>query len=50
MNWRRLRHPETPTLMYRSVVYDRQSRPIEYLTSVNHPQLVVFKTESSWEG
>jgi GntR family transcriptional regulator len=37
--------PETPTLMYRSVVYDRQSRPIEYLTSVNHPHLVVFKTE-----
>jgi len=36
--------PETPTLIYRSVVLDRQSRPIEYLTSVNHPQLVVFKT------
>jgi len=35
---------ETPTLIYRSVVFDRQSRPIEYLTSINHPQLVVFKT------
>jgi GntR family transcriptional regulator len=39
--------PETPTLIYRSVVLDRQSRPIEYLTSVNHPQLVVFKTAHS---
>lgn len=41
--------PTTPTLMFRSVIYDRHKRPIEYLTSVNHPQLVVFKTESMWK-
>jgi GntR family transcriptional regulator len=42
--------PATPTLIYRSVIYDRQKRPIEYLTSVNHPQHVVFKTESAWNS
>ena len=42
--------PTAPTLIYRSVIYDRRKRPIEYLTSVNHPQLVVFKTESFWKA
>jgi GntR family transcriptional regulator len=36
--------PDTPAMIFRSVVRDRQGRPIEYLTSVNHPQRVVFKT------
>ncbi|GGL19504.1 GntR family transcriptional regulator [Deinococcus radiotolerans] len=29
-------------LLYRSVVQDTQGQPFEYLTSVNHPNLVVF--------
>lgn len=43
--------PGTPTLIYRAVAFDQKGRPIEYVTSVNHPQRVVFKTthgEISW--
>jgi len=35
---------DSPALILRSVVNDRQDRPVEYLTSVNHPQRAVFKT------
>jgi len=34
-------------LIYRSVVRDADGVPIEHLTSVNHPQRVVFTTEST---
>jgi GntR family transcriptional regulator len=34
-------------LIYRSVVRDADGVPIEHLTSVNHPQRVVFTTESA---
>jgi GntR family transcriptional regulator len=43
--------PDTPAMVYRSVVRDRQGKPIEYLTSVNHPHRVIFKTihkEKGW--
>ncbi len=33
-------------LLLRLVVSDEQGKPIEYMRSVNHPQLVVFKTAS----
>lgn len=36
--------PETAALMMRLVVFDAAGTPIEYLRSVNHPQLVVFRT------
>ena len=29
-------------LLLRLLAFDAQGRPIEYMTSVNHPQLVVF--------
>ncbi|ROR06257.1 GntR family transcriptional regulator [Erwinia sp. JUb26] len=35
--------PESPALVYRGVIYDRQRQPIEYLVSVNHPQRVAFR-------
>jgi len=35
---------DSPALIFRSVANDRQDRPVEYLTSVNHPQRVVFET------
>lgn len=38
-------------LLLRLLTFDAQGRPIEYMTSVNHPQLVVFKTpqaEMTW--
>jgi GntR family transcriptional regulator len=34
----------SPCLLLRLVVADQQGRPVEYMASVNHPQLVVFKT------
>ncbi|MBI1774107.1 MAG: GntR family transcriptional regulator [Proteobacteria bacterium] len=40
-----------PALLLRLVAFDQTGRPIEYMTSVNHPQLVVFKTakaETTW--
>ncbi len=36
--------PDSPALIFRSTARDRQERPVEYLTSVNHPQRVVFET------
>ena len=36
--------PEAEALMLRLVVFDAAGRPIEYLRSVNHPHLVVFRT------
>lgn len=33
-------------LMYRSVVRDAEGRPVESVSSVNHPQRVVFSTEA----
>ncbi len=38
-------------LVYRTLVYDKKQRPMEYLVSVNHPRQVVFKTvqgETTW--
>jgi GntR family transcriptional regulator len=37
--------PNAPCLLLRLVVADQDERPVEYMTSVNHPHLVVFKTE-----
>jgi len=34
---------EHPVLLYRAVVRDRDGVPFEYLKSVNHPRLVVFR-------
>ncbi len=34
-------------LLLRLLAYDRTGRPVEYMTSVNHPQLVVFKTPAA---
>jgi GntR family transcriptional regulator len=39
--------PNSPCLLLRLVVADQEGRPVEYMTSVNHPQLVVFKTDDS---
>jgi GntR family transcriptional regulator len=36
---------DSPALIFRAVANDKKNRPVEYLTSVNHPQRVVFKTE-----
>lgn len=33
---------DAPAMVHRAVVLDQQGRPIEYVTSVNHPQRVVF--------
>jgi len=43
--------PDNPALLLRLVAFDQNGRPLEYMTSINHPQLVVFKTakaETSW--
>ncbi len=43
--------PGAPALLLRLLMSDATGRPIEYLTSVNHPQLVAFKTakaEMTW--
>lgn len=39
--------PNSPCLLLRLVVTDQDGHPIEYMTSVNHPQLVVFKTDDA---
>jgi GntR family transcriptional regulator len=39
--------PNSPCLLLRLVVTDQGGHPIEYMTSVNHPQLVVFKTDDA---
>ncbi len=36
--------PDSPALIFRSVANDENDQPVEYLTSVNHPQRVVFET------
>jgi GntR family transcriptional regulator len=36
---------DSPALIFRAVANDKKEKPVEYLTSVNHPQRVVFKTE-----
>jgi GntR family transcriptional regulator len=38
---------DSPCLLLRLVVADQQGRPVEYMASVNHPRLVVFKTEDA---
>jgi DNA-binding GntR family transcriptional regulator len=35
---------ELPALIFRAVARDTRQRKVEYLTSVNHPQRVLFKT------
>jgi len=35
---------ESPALIFRAAANDTRKRPVEYLTSVNHPQRVIFKT------
>lgn len=35
---------DAPSLIFHALTKDKLERPIEYLTSVNHPQLVVFET------
>jgi GntR family transcriptional regulator len=37
--------PHSPCLLLRLVVADQVGQPVEYMASVNHPQLVVFKTQ-----
>ncbi len=37
--------PNSPCLLLRLVLEDQQGVPVEYMASVNHPQLVVFKTD-----
>jgi len=36
--------PGAGVLLMRLLAFDRQGRPVEFMTSVNHPQLVVFRT------
>ncbi len=36
--------PGTSVLLMRLLAFDRQGRPVEFMSSVNHPQLVVFRT------
>lgn len=36
--------PDSPALIFRAVANDENDRAVEYLTSVNHPQRVVFET------
>jgi GntR family transcriptional regulator len=36
--------PGAACLLLRLLVFDDRNEPVEYVTSVNHPQLVVFKT------
>jgi GntR family transcriptional regulator len=38
--------PDTAALLYRSIVSDRQGKPIEHMISVNHPQRVMFTTSA----
>jgi GntR family transcriptional regulator len=38
--------PDDSVLLYRSVVFDRQGRPIEHMISANHPQRVTFTTKA----
>ncbi len=43
--------PGAPALLLRLLMLDAKGRPIEYMTSLNHPQLVAFKTakaEMTW--
>jgi GntR family transcriptional regulator len=43
--------PGASVLLLRLLTFDADGRPIEYMTSANHPQLVVFKTpkaEMTW--
>ena len=40
--------PETSVLLYSSTITDNDGRPIEYMTSINHPKYVVFTTEQAW--
>jgi GntR family transcriptional regulator len=35
---------DDPCLIFRALTKDSEDRPIEYLTSINHPHLVVFET------
>ncbi len=35
---------DSPALIFRATANDKDRRPVEYLTSVNHPQRVVFET------
>lgn len=35
---------DSPALIFRATANDTRERPVEYLTSVNHPQRVVFET------
>jgi DNA-binding GntR family transcriptional regulator len=37
--------PNSPCLLLRLVASDPKGQPIEYMTSVNHPRLVVFQTD-----
>ncbi|MBN8875759.1 MAG: GntR family transcriptional regulator [Rhodospirillales bacterium] len=37
--------PGTNVLLYRSVIFDDQGQPVEYMISVNHPRRVVFTTQ-----
>ncbi len=39
--------PGGPALLLRLVAFDEAGRAVEYMTSVNHPQLVVFKTSKA---
>jgi GntR family transcriptional regulator len=39
--------PGASVLLLRLLAFDRTGRPVEYMTSVNHPQLVVFKTPAA---
>lgn len=40
--------PRSPVLFLRSIVVDDKGRPVEYLTSVNHPHLVAFSTSTGF--
>lgn len=42
--------PDAPAMVHRAVVLDQQGRPIEYVTSVNHPQRVVFRSRHGGVG
>lgn len=39
--------PGASVLLLRLLAFDRGGRPVEYMTSVNHPQLVAFKTPAA---
>lgn len=39
--------PSEAVLLQRSLVKDQEERPIEYVTSVNHPALVVFRSNGT---